>query len=167
MDDQQRLAQMAQEDVAMQEMVQTAPPQTTVQTPDMDKLGLNLFEPHMSPNGFNTFLSLVHWALLCQRLSDGDDVDWSDEVYAAQQAAFVGFGNAYLWDTTYSGNVAKLAHEKFFNWHLKGPKYRKKNRLSHKFVSELATVFANTSKGWHHARMIADLVEDPATYEKL
>lgn len=161
---------MAAENSAMGEAMKTPPPNaesSVVQTPALDKIGLELFQPHMTENGFNTFLTLVHWAILQQDLHEGKTIKYTNETYAAMNAVFAGFGNSFLWESTYEGNVGKFVNLFHFNWYSKGKRFRTDNPLPHKIIRELAGFFANTGKGFKHAEMIQDLVEDPSSYSRL
>ena len=164
-----QMEQIMSENLAMKETLQTPPPNdpTMSVNPKLDSLGLDLFAPHMTANAYNTFLSIVHWAILCQKLFEGKRIEWDNGTYAAMQAPFVGFGNPHLWETTYATNVGQIVHHIFFNWQSKGHKYREKNPLPRRIIEEMAGSFANKGKGWKHTEMVQDLVADEATYKML
>jgi hypothetical protein len=163
------MRQMAGDDTALQETLQTPTPasqDTAHQNPALNNLGLNEFAKHMTTNAFNTFISVIHWSVLCQNLLERKPIEWTDEAYAAMQAPFVGFGNAYLWEATYSNNLAKIIHAEYFSWHLMGRGYQVQNRLPELLIKKIAPILANTSQGWEHARSVADLISDPRTYQQ-
>lgn len=166
---QELMQRLAQDSPAMQEAMRTPPPNSdsVKQMPELDRLGLDLFRGHMTENAFNTFLTLVHWSVLMQKLSDGEQVEWTDETFAAMHGTWVGFGNPFLWESTYKTNIAEFMGLFHFNWHSKGPRYRRENPLPHKVIQELAGAFANPSRGYQHAKAVQDLVEDPSTYKGL
>lgn len=163
----QLMSKMGQEDAALGQAIQTPPPQMQSQNPQLRSLGLEVLKPHMSENGYDTFLTILHWAVLSQKLNDGEPIIWSDEIYATMQAPFVGFGNSFLWDSTYSSNIAKIVHAHFLNWHGNGARYRTENKLPHIILKEVAPLMANQAKGWTHMQMIRDYVNDPKFYAQL
>ena len=168
MDQLEMMKQMAAEDGAYGELVNTPPPTAGFsRNPELDRLGLELFSPHMTLNAYNTFLSLIHWAILCQKMVKGESLTMDNSTFAAMQAPFVGFGNPELWETTYRSNISQFVHNEFFLWYLNGKRYQIDNPLPHIIVKKIAPVLSNRSKGWSHAKEIADLIADPKTYEKL
>lgn len=163
----QLMGAMGNEDQALGQAMQTQPPQLENTNPELDDLGLSAFKVHMSENGYNTFLTLLHWAVMCQKLSDGETIRWTDASYATMQAPFVGFGNAFLWESTYSANLAKIVHAHFLNWHGNGARFRKENKLPHILIREVAPLMANQARGWQHMQFIRDLAADPKIYDKV
>jgi len=157
---------MAREDMTFGQAIKETPPQLSTANPQLDGMGLEALRTHMSENGYNTFLTLLHWSILCQDLSDGKEVVWDEATYAALQAPFVGFGNAHLWENTYAGNIGKIVHAHFFNWQTKGRRYRKVNRLPHILLKEIAPLLANQAKGWTHAQYVQEWVMDENNLEK-
>ena len=162
------LRQMANENVDIKGALQETPPQIRPsQMPNMDEMGLGAFRVHMSPNGYDTFMTIIHWAVLAQNLSDGKEVKWADETFAALSAGFVGFGNPLDWQATYSSNLGIIVHSHYLNWHGEGAKFRRENPLPHKLIREVAPLFANVNKGYQHMQMLRDLIADPKTYGQL
>lgn len=161
------LKQMSGEDMKLQQALQESPPQIQRQTPEIDHLGMENFRVHMSDNGYNTFLTIIHWAVLVQKLSDGEPVKWTDETYSALSAAFVGFGNPIQWEATYASNIGIIVNAHYLNWHGEGEKFRRANPLPHKLIREVAPLFANTNKGWAHSQYIRDLINDKEMYSKV
>lgn len=135
--------------------------------PVLDNVGLDLFKPHMTEAAFDTFITIVHWCILQQKIATGQTVEYTHETFAAMAAATRGFGNSFIWENEYRGNVGKFLDLFHMNWYQGGPRYREQNPLPHKFIKEVAPMFANTSKGWNHSEMVADLVNDPNTYKLL
>lgn len=164
---QQLMGQMGNENLALGQAMQETPPQEANQNPILDDLGVGILRSHMSENAYNTFVSILHWAVTCQKLSDGEPIEWNDGTYATMQSAFVGFGNGFLWESTYSGNISKIVHAHFLNWHGNGARYRKENKLPHIMLREIAPLLSNQGKGWVHMQMIRDHTNDPKLYEKL
>lgn len=163
----QLLSQMGKENPSLGQAMQESPPQIQNQNPTLDDMGIEALKVHMSENAYNTFLTLLHWAITCQKLSDGEPIDWDDATYATMQAGFVGFGNPFLWESTYENNLAKIVHAHFLNWHGSGSRYRKDNKLPHILLKEVAPLMANSSRGWAHMQYIRDLINDPKLYQKL
>lgn len=161
------MGQMGNEDAALGQALQTPPPQTVDQNPALDEKGIGALKVHMSENGFNTFLTILHWAIVCQDLSDGKPIVWTDETYATMQAPFVGFGNSFLWSSTYESNIAKIVHAHFLNWHGEGSRFRKENKLPHIMLKQVAPLMANQARGYVHMQYIRDLVNDPKLYQQL
>jgi hypothetical protein len=160
------LNQMSAENTNIGQAVQEKPPQIAAsQMPELDQLGLDAFRVHMSENGYNTFLSIMHWAVMVQRMSNGETVEWSDETFAGMSAGFVGFGNPIQWEATYSSNIAIIVHSHYLNWHAEGAGFRRNNPLPHKLIREVAPLFANMNKGWQHAQAIRDLTNDPRSFK--
>jgi len=137
------------------------------QLPPLDNVGLDLFKHHMTEVAFDVFITIVHWCILQQKISDGEPIQYTNETFAAMSAATRGFGNAFIWENEYRGNVGKHLDLFHMNWFKGGARHRKENPLPHKIIRELAPLFANTSKGWNHMEMLHDLIEDPVTYSKL
>lgn len=161
------MGQMGNEDAALGQALQQPPPQVTDQNPQLDDMGVEALKVHMSENAYTTFLTILHWAVTCQKLSDGEPIVWSDETYATMQAPFVGFGNSFLWSSTYESNIAKIVHAHFLNWHGEGARFRKHNKLPHIMLKQVAPLMANQARGWVHMQYIRDLVNDPSLYAKL
>ena len=161
------LKAMGKENVAIQQATAETPPQLQNMNPELDDMGLDALRVHMSENAYNTFLTLLHWATVCQKMSDGEELVWGDEMYACMGSPFTGFGNPFLWESTYTDNVAKMVHFLFMNWHTDGARERAANKLPHRLLKELAPVMANQSKGWAHMGFVKDLVADPKLYKQL
>lgn len=164
---QELMGKMGNEDAALDQALQTPPPQMQNQNPTLNDMGLEALKVHMSENGYNTFLTIMHWAVMSQKMSDGIPIKWDDEAYATMQAPFVGFGNAFLWESSYSSNIAKIVHAHFLNWHGNGARYRAENKLPHIMLKEVAPLMANQARGWVHMQYIRDLVNDASLYTKL
>jgi hypothetical protein len=137
------------------------------QTPALDNVGLDLFRPHMTEVAFDVFITIVHWCIMQQKLSDGESLEYSNEVFASMAAATRGFGNSFIWENEYKNSIGKHLDLFHMNWYMGGVKFRRDNPLPHKIIRELAPAFANTSKGWKNAEMIRDLIDDPNTYKDL
>lgn len=160
---------MAEQNPAMASAMQHPPPNSPdrKQIPALDNLGLDLFRPHMTEAAFDVFITIVHWCVLQQNLSDGKEVKYTNETFAAMGAATRGFGNAFIWENEYKRNLGTTLDLFHMNWFLSGDRGRRESPLPHKVIKEMATAFANTSKGFQNAEYIADLVNDPNTYAKL
>lgn len=159
---------ISEDNVSVRNMLSEPPPQVKPKPmPELPDLGLDKFRIHMSANGYDTFLTIIYWSVLCQQLSDGEKVDWDDGTFAAMSAGFVGFGNALHWDADYKASLGNIIHAHYLNWHGEGPKFRKNNPLPHKLIREVAPLFANTSRGYEHMQMLRDLINDPDTYNNL
>lgn len=161
------MEKVSTENASMAQALQTPPPSAVSQSPTLDGMGLEALQIHMSENGYATLLSLVHWAILCQRLSDGEEIIWSNETYAAMQAPFVGFGNPFMWENTYQANIGRIVHAHFFNWHTRGRRNRRENRFPDIIVREVAPLLANQAKGYQSSMEVQDIVADPAIYKGL
>jgi hypothetical protein len=163
------MEQLAAHNPAMAQAMQHPPPNAPNKTelPPLDNVGLDLFKYHMTEVAFQTFITIVHWCILQQNISDGKKVEYTNETFAAMAAATRGFGNAFIWENEYKNSMGKFLDLFHMNWFIQGEKYRRENPLPHKFIRECSAVFANTSKGWSNAEFIADLVQDPNTYTKL
>jgi len=159
------MTQMSREDAAFGQAVSEKPPQLVSANPELDDMGLAVLKPHMSENAFNTFLTLLHWSIVTQDLSDGKPIVWNEATYAAMQAPFVGFGNAYMWESTYANNIGKIVHSHYFNWQTKGRRYRELNRLPHILLREIAPLMSNQGKGWKHAQYVQEWVMDAKNLE--
>lgn len=162
----QAMAQMGGENSEMGQAFQSAPAANN-QMPSLPELGLERFKPHMTANGYDTFISLVHWGIHCQNLVEGKPMTWTDATFACMSSGFVGFGNSFLWESTYSSNIQKIVHALFTNWHARGDRYRRENKLPHLLIKDIAPLLANINRGWSHMQFVQDLISDPDTYTKL
>ena len=160
---------MAEQNPGMAAAMQHPPPNAPdkKQIPSLDNVGLDLFRPHMTEVAFDIFLTIVHWCILQQKISDGEPIVYDNETFAAMGAATRGFGNAFIWENEYKKNLGATLDLFHMNWYMGGSKFRRDNPLPHKIIRELAPAFANTSKGWSNAEYIRDLIDDPVTYAKL
>lgn len=163
------MRRIASENPEMAKAFQQPPPNAPdlKQTPKLDTVGLDLLKPHMTEVAFDIFITIVHWCILQQRLSDGEPVEYTPEVFAAMGAATRGFGNAFIWENEYRTNVGKFLDLFHSNWFRNGDRFRREHPLPHKFIREVAPLFANVSRGWHHSEAVADLIGDPNTYRLL
>lgn len=161
------LTEMAKENLSLGGMLQEKPPQMQDVNPELADKGLKDLRVHMSENAYNTFLTIMHWAITCQKLSEGEKIQWGDESFACMQAPFVGFGNAFHWESSYKDNLGKLVHAIYINWHTDGASERYRNKLPHRLVKEIAPLLSNMSRGWDHMMMVKDMVSDGKIYEQL
>ncbi len=164
-----QMAQQASESLAYRQALSTPPPNAAdlKQNPQLSTLGLDLLAPHLSAHGFDALLTILHWAIHSQNLSDGKPVQWTDATFAMMQAPFVGFGNPHIWQNVYSTNIGVIVHSMFLNWHGRGSRFRRENPLPILILREVAPLIANQSKGWEHMQEVNNLLHTPGITDQL
>ena len=137
---------------------QEPPPRPAIAVPDA--LGLEAFQPHMAPNGFDTFVTLMHYMIHLQQVFSGEEMEWGDDKMAIAAAPFVGFGNPVMWENAYRIPMRERILPLIMRWHRKGKVWQKKNPIPGLFLEHIACDFAQTTRGVEHARAIEDILQD-------
>lgn len=143
---------------------QEPPPKQSL--PGVDDLGLGEFRKYMSQNGFDTFITLLHFAIHQQEIIEGKSMEWGPDKMAVAAAPFVGFGNPIYWENSYRHVLKERLIAILLRWHRKGLKFQKKNPLPWLFLEYLACDFAQPEKGYQNALAIEDILQDEAFQNK-
>lgn len=137
---------------------QEPPPKAPV--PAVDSLGLEEFQKYMSPNSFDTFITLMHFAVHQQEIFEGVEMEWGPEKVALAVAPFVGFGNPVMWENAYRHPMRERILPIILRWNRKGAKFQKKNPLPWMFLEYLACDFAQAEKGHQNALAMEEILQD-------
>lgn len=137
---------------------QEPPPKLAL--PEVNDLGLDAFKRYMSPNGFDTFVTLMHYMIHQQEIFEGKSMEWGPEKTAIAVAPFVGFGNPVMWENAYRLPLKERLLSIILRWHRKGAKWQKKNPLPWLFAEHMACDFAQTEKGYSATMAIEEILQD-------
>lgn len=127
----------------------------------VDSLGLDDFKDLMEPDGFDTFISLLHFMIHQQEIFEGKTLKWGPEKMALAAAPFVGFGNPQKWELSYSGALSNHIISILLKWNRRPGAWKRENPLPWLFIEAFACDFAAISRGQEKANALDQILMDP------